>query len=504
MTVTLNEVRRGVYLDSVALMRMAREITALPGVEDAGLMIGSPANRDILREARLLSAEGDAAGPGDLIVALRAADKAAAETALAHARALLDKRRPSATEAGGTHWQARTLRRGIEMLPDANLALVSVPGGFATAEASKALQRGLNVMIFSDNVPLAEEVALKREAQKLGLLVMGPDCGTAIIGGVPLAFANVVPRGPIAIIGASGTGIQEVSCLIAQRGGGISHAIGTGGRDLKSEVGGITTLMAIDLLDNDPETRHIVLISKPPSDDVARAVLARVSDSRKPFTICFLGARDLPLPPNAKLAPTLEAAALLALASTGAGSVMSPAASAATSAPRAPAGAHLVRGLFAGGTLCSEAQIVALGLGASVTSNVPVPGARPLPSTAEAAHRLIDLGDDAFTRGRPHPMIEPAVRDEPLAAALADPHVGAVLTDIVLGTGSHADPAGHLARALAKSPQRRALVIASVTGTDADPQNRSRQVRTLADAGIIVAGSNAEAARLAFQSVVAH
>ncbi len=499
MSVVLNEIRRGVYVDSVALMRLTQAVAALEGVEDAGLMIGSPANRAILRDAGLLAAEGEAAGAGDLVLAVRAAGEAAARAALAHAKTLLDQRRAAGAGggAGQAAWQPRTLHTALQTMPDANLALISVPGEFAAAEARKALKRGLNVMIFSDNVAVEEEVALKREACELGLLVMGPDCGTAIIGGVPLAFANVVPRGEIGIIGASGTGIQEVSSLIAARGGGISHAIGTGGRDLKSEVGGITTLMAIDLLDADPATRHIVLISKPPADDVARAVLARVATSAKPFTICFLGARDLSLPPNATLAPTLEAAALHALGLHA--PEAAPAATAAISRP--PAGARLVRGLFAGGTLCSEAQIVALASGAAVTSNVPVPGARTLPAAAEPVHRLIDLGDDEFTLGRPHPMIEPAVRDEPLGAALADPQVGVVLMDVVLGTGSHGDPAGHLVRALQRAPHRRAQVIASVTGTDADPQNRMRQVRTLADAGVLVATSNAEAARLAFQIV---
>lgn len=502
MSVVLNEIRRGVYLDSVALMRLAREITTLAGVEDAGLMIGTPANRQILREARLLGLEGEAAEAGDLVLAVRAIDATAAKAALEHARALLDQRRPAGAPGTAGRWQPRTLRSAIDELPDANLALISVPGDFAAAEARKALHRGLDVMIFSDNVPIADEVALKREARTLGRLVMGPDCGTAIIAGVPLAFANMVPRGAIGIVGASGTGIQEVSCLIAGRGGGISHAIGTGGRDLKSEVGAITTIMAIDLLDADPATRHIVLISKPPAADVARAVLERVGRSAKPFTICFLGARDLKLPPNARLAPTLEAAACSALGSgTIAHETGTAANSTTTASPHLPRAGRLVRGLFSGGTLCAEAQIVALMQHNAVTSNVPVPGAAPLPPATAHAHRLIDLGDDEFTRGRPHPMIEPAVRDDALAAALADSRVGVVLIDVVLGTGSHLDPAGHLVQALGRSPSRRALVIASVTGTDADPQGRARQVRCLTDAGVIVAPSNAEAARQAFAAV---
>ena len=487
MTVVVNEVRRGTYLDSVALMRLARELTGMPDVEEAGLMIGTPANRDILRDAGVLAAAGEAAGPGDLIVAVRAKTELAASAAIARAKERLEARRASSGIGdGGSAWQPRTLRSGIETMPDANLALISVPGVFAAAEARKALNRGLNVMIFSDNVALADEVALKREARERGLLLMGPDCGTAIISGLPLGFANAVPRGGIGIIGASGTGIQEVSCLVARAGHGISHAIGTGGRDLKAEVGGITTLMAIDLLEADPATKHIVLISKPPAEAVARAVLERVARAKKPFTICFLGADDLHLPRNAQAAVTLEAAALLAVG----GHV--PTATGSGSASAGRKGGTLC-GLFSGGTLCAEAQVIAREQGVTVTSNAPITGVAKL---AASGHTLIDLGDDEFTRGRPHPMLEPTVRDQPLLEAVARADVGVILVDVVLGFGSNLDPAGHLATVVAGLPKK-PPIVASVTGTNADPQGFASQVAKLQAAGIEVAASNAAATRRA-------
>jgi len=492
MSVIANQVRRATYFDSIVLMRISRQVAGMTGVAEAGLMLGTPANKDILREAGILGPEGAAAEAGDLILALRAADAAAAAAAMAEAKRLLDA--PKEQAATSALCAVRTIRSAVRELPDANLALISVPGHFAVAEARKALALGLHVMIFSDNVALADEVAIKREARARGLLVMGPDCGTAIIGGAPLCFANEVPRGDIGIVGASGTGIQEVSCLIARAGRGISHAIGTGGRDLKAEVGAIATLMAIDALDADPATRHIVLISKPPEAAVARVVLDRVARSAKPFTICFLGAAGLALPANARAAATLKAAADASLGR------------AAGDAPAARVRAHrgsLVRGLFAGGTFCSEAQIVFAQAGLPVASNVPVPGAKPLAGAPEAhglAHTMIDLGDDEFTGGRPHPMIEPAVRERPLAAALADPATGAILLDVVLGYGAHPDPAGHLAGFLG-GRNGGPLVIASVTGTDADPQPRGAQVEKLLAAGVTVAGSNAEAAALAVTAV---
>jgi FdrA protein len=497
----VNEVRRGSYLDSVALMRIAATLRALPGIDEAGLMMGTPANLHILSEAGILAAEGRAAGPGDLVIALAGREAAALEDALATARQTLD--RPRVLAAGVVQAQPRTLPSALRQLPGANLALVSVPGAFAAGEALKALRAGLNVLLFSDNVPLADEIALKREATARGLLLMGPDCGTAIVAGVPLGFANAVPRGDVGIVGASGTGIQEVTSLLALEGRGISHALGTGGRDVKAEVGGASMLAAIEALDADPGTRHIVVVSKPPAPDVLARVLARVEKSAKRFTICSIGRLPADVPANAHAVATHRDAVLDVLGR--------PLTARPPVPPPGPVRGHLVRGLFCGGTLAAEAQVVLLAAAQSgahasaegrarpVASNAPVPGALASEgaATPAGAHTLLDLGDDSFTAGRPHPMIDPSARDAPLAAALADPAVAVVLVDCLLGTGSHPDPAGHLARTLAGRPAAGPRIVASVTGTEADPQRRSSQIATLEAAGVLVAPSNADAAELA-------
>jgi FdrA protein len=482
-------VRRGYYADSVALMRVSRAVSSLAGVGSASLMIGTPANKALLRESGLLGGEGARARADDLVIAVRARHAAAAKAALAEAERLLEAR--GEPGPGGVP-RAHGLAAALEALPGANLALVSVPGEFAAAEARRALEAGLHVMMFSDNVPLAEEVALKRLARAKGLLLMGPDCGTCIVGGAPLGFANAVPRGDVGIVSASGTGLQEVSSLLARAGRGISHAIGVGGRDLADGVGGAMALAALEALDADPGTRHVVVISKPPSPAVARRLLARIGRSRKRFTVCLLGTRAAEMPPNARFAPTL-----LAAAEHAAGRPLATRAEAAPVAPRA----GWIRGLYCGGTLCAEAQLVLREAGLGVRSNVPVPGARAHEGEA-AAHVLLDLGDDAYTRGRPHPMIEPGLRDEMLGAALADPGVAVVLVDVVLGYGAHPDPAGLVAAALARARRRRARVIASVTGTEEDPQRYSLQAARLRAAGALVAGSNAEAAALAAACVI--
>ncbi len=491
MSIVVNQVRPSFYMDSVALMRCSREIVAMSGVEDAALMVGTPANLRIMADAGILAEHGEAAGAGDLVIAIRAIHEGVAKTAMSDALAFLDQ--PAKRQQSGATWQPKTLRAGMKAMPDANLALISVPGDYAAAEARKALNHGLNVMIFSDNVTIQAEIALKQQAREAGLLVMGPDCGTAIISGVPLAFANKVPEGDIGIIGASGTGIQEVSCQIARHGKGISHAIGVGGRDLKAEVGGTTTLMALDVMEADPTTTHIILISKPPASTVAARVMARIGESSKTFTICFIGGDEVRVPANARLAPTLRDCARMA---TGLDPI------ADDPGPNAKAGTGFserreIRGLFAGGTLCSEAQVIMKKAGLKIASNVPIPDADRLDANTLERHQLIDLGDDEYTQGRPHPMIDPSVRDQALSEAFRDPRVGVVLLDIVLGYGSHRDPAGHVANFLKDRAADGRLIVASVTGTDQDPQQATAQIQKLERVGVNVAPSNADAVFLA-------
>ena len=496
MSKIVNHICSGLFLDSVVLMQISRSINSLDGIEDAALMIGTPSNLDLLENAKLLLRDSRRATGGDIILAVRARDVATATSALDQAKIMLE--RPAVGHTGNNTLNPRTLRSAQENLPAANLALISVPGDFAAAEARKALFAGLNVMLFSDNVSIYEEVSLKREAVKAGLLVMGPDCGTAIVGGVPLAFANQIPKGAIGIIGASGTGIQEVSSLIAQIGFGVSHALGVGGRDLTDQVGGISTLTALAMLEADPATRHVVLISKPPSPSIVNLVVDALGRSKKPCTICFLGADAPSLPENVRFARTLKATAELA---TGRSSKkLSP--DFRSIIPHISPERQRIHGFFCGGTLSSEAQVVFLDQGVSVASNVPIPGAEVVCS--ESCHVLIDLGSDEYTRGRPHPMIDPTVRDQALTKALADPTIAVILLDVVIGFGAHPDPASTIVRVLEGAGTERPIVIASVTGTDDDPQDRRAQIAKLVNGGIVVAPTNADAAKLALSSLLQH
>ncbi len=483
-----SKIRRKFYLDSVALMRLSKSLAAMPGIDEAAMMMGTPSNIEIMVNAGLLDGLIPDSSAADLIIGIRGNSESDVTSALSEAEQLLDAPTISQT---GAQWRPKSVRSAVAGRPSLNLALISVPGAFAVSEARKALRRGLHVMIFSDNVPVENEAELKQEARRLGKLVMGPDCGTAIINGVPLAFANNVPQGDIGVIGASGTGIQEITCLVAQYGQGISQAIGVGGRDLQESVGAVSTLMAMDALEKHAGTRHIVLVSKPPSELVAARVLNKAAESVKPYTICFLGGSRPALPENCTWASTLTEAACHALGQTSLHSMSQ------HSFNENQRVGKLIRGLFCGGTLCAESLVLFKQAGMAVSSNVALPGIE----ASVDGHHLIDLGADEFTQGKPHPMIEPSIRDTVVKNALADNRVGVLLVDIVIGYGAHPDPASQFVASLEHYRQTDIDIIASVTGTDEDPQQRTRQVRILRDAGVVVAASNAAATQLALRSV---
>lgn len=495
----LARIRKGTYHDSVALLQAQRALRELPGVEEAGVVMGTPANLALLREAGLDAPELRGAGPGDLVAVVRARTEAEAAQALDRLDELLAAR---GRGEGEPTYRPRSVRTAVRALPGANLAVVSVPGRFAAGVAEEALREGLCVFLFSDNVPAADEVRLKRLARERGLFVMGPDCGTALVAGVGVGFANAVRRGPVGIVAASGTGLQEVACLVHRWGGGVSHALGTGGRDLSEEVGGLSFAAGLAALAEDPETHVVVVLSKPPSPRVAAEVLALARGCDKPVVVNFLGAQPPPARGNLHFAATLEEAARLALELSGTKTPQPP--DPPVRPPRWTEGQRWVRGLYAGGTLCAETQVILRGELGRVWSNAPVADdGRLSDPLASREHTVVDLGADEFTVGRLHPMLDPSVRNVRMLHEARDPEVAVLLADVVLGYGAHPDPAGELARAWEEAARetrrsgRELVCAASVCGTDLDPQGYTQQVERLQAAGVVVAPSNAAAARVA-------
>lgn len=500
-------VKKNCYQDSVKLMQISQVVKSFPGVIRASAIMGTGNNKATLVRGGFDASLMDGAGPSDILFIVDAASDELANQALDRYFALLDETITSREERKTS---VRTIKTAVSSLPGANIAFISVPGEFAAYEAHKALRAGLHVHIFSDNVPLEDEIRLKELGRRLGLLVMGPDCGTAIIGGTPLGFANAVAKGPIGIVGASGTGIQQVSVLIDRYGSGISHALGLGGRDLSDRVGGVSAFMALDALEQDPATQVIVFISKPPEIATGKRILARIRTCAKPVVVAFLGADGALMRGVDHVAENLEEAARMAVElaenkavpreNDGYGDKELESMVAGKRKAGASTRTYL-RGLFTGGSLADEAQMILGKLLGPVRSNCTKnPELMISGSDTLDTHAIIDMGDDEFTVGRPHPMIDPSYRAERLIKEWSDPRVAVILCDLVLGYGSHPSPATPLAEAVKRA---RTLygdgvtVVASVCGTEGDPQGLSTQEAILREAGVLVLPTNASAARIA-------
>lgn len=484
----------GAYRDSLLLLSATRQMRQETGVEWATAVMALPANVADLTAAGFPPDDLDGADANDLVLAVRAADDARANAALDRGGAVLFAE-PSLAADGTTRAAPQTITTAVSRLAAANVAVVSVPGPYAALAAHQALTAGLHVLLFSDNVSVEQEIGLKQRANALGRLLMGPGAGTAVLGGVGLGFANSVSRGRVGVVAAAGTGAQEVMTLLDRWGVGVSHVIGVGGRDLSARVAGLMAASAVRALDADPGTDAVLLVSKPPDPGVVASVLAQCP--HKPLVCACVGmtARQSPLP-GITFARTLEggAAAVAEQLGTQVPDMAAGLADAADAAiARLGQDRMSVRAFYAGGTLCYEAQVVLTELLGPVCSNIPLAAEYGLPAPA-GAHVCLDVGEEEYTRGRPHPMIDPAARREIMQEQAFGDEVAVVLLDVVLGYGSHPDPAGVIAGTCAEIVGAGAAVVAYVLGTDADPQGYSAQCARLTEAGAIVTGSAARAA----------
>lgn len=497
------------YFDSVFLMRVSKRLSEQAGIQQAALVMGTPKNLQILAEAGYDGIDGLGASSNDLVVSLRAESVEAARLLLDTFDQWLirDSKLPAAQSA-------RSIGQALTQQPTSNLAVISVPGQFAAREARVALQRGLNVFLFSDHVSIEDELSLKKMALGKGLLLMGPDCGTSIVGGAGLGFANVVRSGQIGVIGASGTGTQEVTSLVHRWGSGISHAIGVGGRDLSDDIGGISTLQAIGALDRDPNTSVILLVSKPPGATAMLQVNERIAACSKQVVTCYLGGQRgaSPVLENVTTTHNLDDAATAAIRLAGGIRLDEEDAVSTESVQQERANLQTsqkyVRGVFAGGTLCYQAQQVLRDGGVSVHSNEPLEKGMELPdSSLSVKHTLVDMGADEFTEGNPHPMVDSTQRVKRIVAEALDPDVAVILLDCVLGYVAAEDPAGDIAPAIreakrtAKQRGHHLSIVVSVCGTELDYQGLDSQINLLKEAGATVFTSGFQAARFASQLI---
>ncbi len=499
MAVIKAEVRSGVYYDSAILMQLQRSLAGLAGVQDAGVIMGTATNKELLARIDLVSPEVVAARENDLVIVVRAEDEETALGAIGQVDALLSARKSVVDQ----DYRPRSLESACQMMPEANWVLISVAGRYAAAVARDALRLGKHVFLFSDNVGVEDEISLKTEAARKGLLVMGPDCGTAIVNGIGLGFANQVRKGPIGVVAAAGTGLQQVTARIDQLGGGVTFGIGTGGRDLSEKVGGTTFLQGLDVLIRDADTHVIVLVSKPAAAAVADEVLAAARLAAKPVVVCFIGRTPISRrDDNLFFASGLDDAAALAVELAEHPPVLEKPVE--LNLARFAAGQRYFRGLFSGGTLAYEAQHLLGDYLPRVYANAPIHKENKLADAlVSVEHTIVDLGEDEFTVGRLHPMMDNELRIRRLMEEAVDPQVAVIMLDVVIGYGSHPDPAGELgpaiagAKALAEAGGRYLEVVAVCTGTEGDPQKLSRQIEQLRSAGAWVDTSNEVVVRYA-------
>ncbi len=497
-------IRKNQYFDSVFLMGVNKKLGDIEGVQQTAVLMGTEKNKQLLADIKIRDAQIEGAKSNDLIVAVIADTSKIVEEVLEN----LDKWF-QVDEESSSEQKIRTLPDALLKKPGANLAVISVPGEFAARESHKALDNGLNVFLFSSNVSIEEEVSLKKKASANGLLMMGPDCGTSLIGGVGIGFANNVRVGDIGVIGASGTGLQEFTSQVHNAGFGISHAIGTGGNDLSDEIGGLTTITALNALESDPNTRVIAIVSKPPGKKTLEKIEILTRKITKPVIGCFLGVKtDSPDEyDNLIITHTLDEAVKNSLSKSG-----QPIKSlgieltdeeqrmALREREKLTADQKYSRGIFAGGTFCYQSQQIFQDAGIKVFSNGPIDKKMLLPDPDKSKeHTFVDMGDEHYTDGYPHPMIDSTFRNRRILVESRSPNVAVLFLDFILGHNASMDPVGDLLEAIIEA-KRVAVqrgdylcVVASLCGTEDDPQDLKLQEKLLMDAGVIAFTSNAKA-----------
>lgn len=503
-------VRKNTYYDSVTLMLITKDVKEIEGVKEVLVGMGTDLNKELAENLNISTDEIRDLTPNDFFITVLSEDASIMDEVVNKVDELLSKKKSES----GSEYRPLSLESALDYQPDSNMVLISVPGEYAAEEAKKALDNNLHVMLFSDNVSIEDELKLKDLAVEKGLLMMGPDCGTAIINNVPLAFANVVKNGPIGIVGASGTGTQEITVIIDKLGCGVSQVIGTGGRDLRSEIGGLMMLQGIEALSKDPNTEVIVLVSKPPAEEVAEKVLKAAASSGKPVVVDFIGGNTETIKKRGLYpALTLEDAAHKAVAILNNEEVKDYTQFSINEdelrdivnreLKKLNSNQKYLRGLFTGGTLADEAMNLLSSEVGDIYSNIPLsPELKLKDINTSIENTIIDLGEDEFTVGKPHPMIEPMSRVDRIVKEAQDSEVGIILMDFVLGYGSNDDPVGAMlpsiekAKAIAKENGNELSVIASICGTENDPQDYYDSKKRLEDYGVIVMPSNAQAVRL--------
>lgn len=507
--VVKNYIEKNRYYDSVFLMKIARKLAQADDVENASIGMGTPLNKETITDLGLNTEDMGSAGPNDLIIAIKAKDKNACDNAKEEFTRLVNEKNSSSLKNG-----YRSISSAKNAVADSNLAIISVAGKYAAIEAKRALMNDMNVFMFSDNVDISEEVELKKLAKEKGKFMMGPGCGLSFINGVAIGLCSMVNRGDIGIAGASGSGIQEVMILLHRNGFGISHAIGTGGRDMSDEVGGITMIQSIKALDVDEGTKVIALISKPPAKSAFINVIEAIKKCSKPVVVHFLNGDNAILKENGILYGETfdETAKMLMELSCGhkveVKKIFENELNIAEEIKKFAPSQKYFRAILCGGSLTDETLILWNKKGKDLYSNVAIDKKLMLSDPfVSYKNSIIDIGDEAFTKGRAHVAIDPTARVNRFIKEARDKETAIIYLDFLLGYALHSDPATVMAEAIikekenAKKEGRHLLVIATICGSDMDPQDFEKQAKILKDAGVILLDTNLIAANISIDMI---
>lgn len=488
------------YYDSATLMLLTNQIKENLNLKtnEISVMMGTEMNKKIMENSDLLNEIGKGANSGDILIGIKSAlDN---QKILNMVDSLLNQ---EIDNKNSEQLEINSVDDGIKNYKDTNFAVVSLPGSYAAREVKKLLKAKKHVLLFSDNIDIKDEIELKDLAIENDLLMMGPDCGTAIIKGVGLGFSNRVNKGSIGIVAASGTGLQEVATIISNNSGGISYAFGTGGRDIKESVGGRMMLYCLDLLIKDEETETIVIVSKPPSKNVIEKIINKVKNIKKPVVACFLG-EDISVlqSTNIVLCETLEETAIKVLELNGIKYSDSFDMDKILKMISSDKKNGYIRGVYCGGTLAYEALLMLEKQNIEIYSNLSKCEERRLKVNDKSLYNtILDMGEDEYTVGKPHPMINSSSRNEQLLKEAEDESVGIIIADIELGYGANDFAADELGETIKQIKTMRSdlVFIVVICGSKQDYQDYNLKKNLLIMSGAIVVNSNAQGVRLAIE-----
>ena len=503
ISMIVNIIKKNFFRDSVQMMQFSQQLKDEQGVIDAAIVMSTVLNKNTLKNMNLLTEDGISATENDTLISINCQDENSLSNAIQKAEQLLTSISAKAKN------EFTSLASALDTFSDANIASLSIPGQFVKEMATELINKQLNLFVFSDHVPLEDEIYLKNLALENNVLFMGPEAGTSILNGTVFGFGNRVRKGSIGIIGASGTGIQESSTMIDLFGEGISHGIGVGGRDLRNDIGGMMTMKAMEIFENDPNTKAVLLVSKPVDNYIRNKIINKINNfSKKNYVLCLIGDNENSVDTaKIKFSKSIQMSVLKILKllddnvykktkDVVRNQINDSIKLSESLSKDLNEGQKFIRGFFAGGTLCYESKIILEQMIGKIYSNLSSDDEYSIKGNVSSKENtLIDFGEEEFTSARPHPIIDPLLRRNRILEDANDPNVGVIIIDIICGINAAKNTMAFHAETIKKAIEiareqgRKLSVFTYICGTENDVSKN--ELKLLADSGAKLFTSNA-------------